>query len=198
MHWKGLSFEYKPVHLLNNGGEQHQPEYKKLNPAAEVPTLIHNGRAIAQSMAILEYLEEVFPEQPLLPKDSAQRALIRQFCENINCTHPLQNLKTLSYLQRTFGISEEQKQDWLSEWLSRGLQVAETLVEKHGGDFSMGSAVTLADVFLVPQLFSAQRFNVDVTPYTHLLRVNERCLKLGAFEKAHPFRQLDTPAELKL
>lgn len=198
LHWKGLEFEYRPVHLLNNGGEQFKDEYRAVNPAAEVPSLLHNGKTIAQSMAILEYLEEVFPSQPLLPKTHELKAKIRQFCENINCTHPLQNLKTLAYLQKILAISDEQKQQWLSEWIGRGLQVAEKLATSHKGQYAMSDEVTLADVFLVPQIFSAQRFNVETKAFPKLLEINERCLSLPAFKKAHPFRQPDTPADLRL
>lgn len=210
LHWKELPFEYRPVHLVNAGGEQYTDQYKTLNPASEVPTLVHGENTIAQSMAILEYLEEVFPAPQLLPgsighKDGPsthrvayQRARIRQFCENINCTHPLQNLKILKYLETELKQPEAAREAWLNRWLSKGLQVAETLAAQTSGKYCFGDEVTLADVFLIPQLFSAHRFKVDAEPYPTLRKIADNCSKLPAFQKAHPFVQPDTPAELRL
>lgn len=197
LHWKGLPFEYRAVHLLEGGGQQHQAEYRALNPAGEVPTLIYQGKPVAQSMAILELLEETFPAKPLLPKDPLTRALIRQFCENVNCTQPYQNLKTIQFLDKTIGVNESQKQQWLDKWLGGWLQTTEKLLEKHGGKFCFGNEVTLADVFLVPQLYAVNRFKVALDAFPKTRAVNETCLTIGAFRDAHPHRQVDTPAELR-
>ncbi len=193
LHWKGLAFEYRAVHLLDGGGQQHKAEYRDLNPAGEVPTLIYQGKPIAQSMAILELLEEVYPAKPLLPKDPVQRALVRQFCENINCTQPYQNLKTLQFLEKTVGLGEAIKQQWLDNWLGNGLATAEKMIEQHGGKFCFGNEVTLADVFLVPQLFATNRFKIAMEPYPNVRAVNESLLALEPFKKAHPANQPDTP-----
>jgi len=209
LHWKELPFEYRPIHLVDAGGEQYTDQYKTLNPASEVPTLVHGENTIAQSMAILEYLEDAFPVPKLLPRatghdngqianqDAYQRARIRQFCENINCTHPLQNLKILKYLETELKQPEAAREAWLNRWISNGLQVAETLAARTSGKYCFGDEVTLADVFLIPQLFSAHRFKVNTDAYSTLRKIADNCSKLPAFQKAHPFVQPDTPEELR-
>lgn len=197
LHWKGLDFDYKPVHLLNNGGEQHLAEYRQLNPAGEVPTLMHGQRVIAQSMAIIQYLDEVFPQQALFPKEAFQKAKVFQFCENINCGHSVHNLKVLSFLEKEFGADQGKKDLWLKEWMGRVFESSEKLLSQTAGKHCFGDTVTAADVFLVPHVFSAARFNVDTSKYSTITRVCENALKLEAFIKAHPMKQIDTPADLK-
>lgn len=199
LNLKGVSYEYKPVHLLNNGGEQHSAEYKRLNPQEEVPTLVHNGKTLAQSFAIIEYLDEVFPQNPLFPQDAFAKGKIRQISENINAfAHPISNLKVLQYLEKEVRLSEEQKHQWLQHWLNKSFQVTETILKETAGTYTYGDNVTVADLFVVPYCFSAQRFHIDLTQYPTVARVNEACLKVPAFIKAHPFRQPDTPADLKI
>lgn len=199
LHHKSLNFIYKPVHLLNNGGEHHSDEYRKLNPQEEVPTLVHDGKSIAQSFAIIEYLDEVFPQNRLLPDDKIQRAQIRQFCENINSfIHPLSNLKVLQYLEKNHGYDQKQKEGWVQHWSHMGLKATEEILKATASTFSFGKNITMADLFLVPQVFSARRFNVDLTDYPTICRIDEECGLLDAFKKAHPFRQIDTPADLKI
>jgi len=197
LHQKNLSFDYKAVHLLNNGGEQNAPDYKALNPAAEVPTLIHGTRNLSQSMAILQYLDEAFPQHLMFPKDSFAKAKVIQFCEGINCTQPYQNLRTLQFLEREFQFTETQKNKWLQEWIGRNLESSEKILQTTAGEFCFGGQVTAADAFLIPQLFTAQRFNVDFSGYSTLRKIQENCLKTEAFIKAHPFRQVDTPEDLR-
>jgi maleylacetoacetate isomerase len=198
LHLKGLEFKYIPIHLLNNGGEQHGAEYQKINPAQEVPALWHEGAVISQSVAIIEYLDEAFPNPPLYPKQPHQRARVRQLCEIINCTHPLQNLKVLQFLEKDLGFKEPQKNQWISEWLHRGFQTYEETVRVTAGLFSVGDQVTAADLFLVPQILSAKRFNIDTSGYKLITRIGEACANLEAFQKAHPTRQIDTPPELRV
>lgn len=198
LHLKNLSYVYKPIHLLNNGGEQHTLEYRKLSPAGEVPTLVHGSNVLGQSMAILEYLDEVFPQHPLFPKNPLEKAHMRQVCEGINCSHSLQNLKVLQFLEKEFGFSQEQKDQWTAEWIGRILLSTEKLISETAGDFAFGNSVSAADAFIVPQMFSAQRFKVETKKYALLTRINDNCLKHPAFVKAHPFRQIDTPADLRL
>lgn len=199
LHHKNLPFEYKAVHLLNNGGEQHTSEYKKFNPLGEVPTLIHNSKIVAQSFAIIEYLDEIFPKTPLLQSASFTKAKVRQFCETINSfIHPINNLKVMQHLESKYSFTPSQKSDWISHWTRLGLQSIEKMLQEFAGDYSFGSAVSMADLFLVPQVFSAERFQVDLSEYPKLLAVNANCMKLEAFQKAHPFRQIDTPIELKI
>lgn len=197
---KNLSYDYRPVHLLNNGGEQNTEPYRKLNPTGGVPTLVHKGQTIAQSFAIIEYLDEAFPSTTkILPQDPFLKAKIRQFCETINADiHPLQNLKVTKYLETNLNASAEQKSAWLTKWISEGLTALEKILETYSGRYCFGDTVTAADAFLVPQLFSAERFGIDPKQFKKLSEINSRCLELAAFKKAHPFRQIDTPNDLKI
>ncbi len=196
LNLKGLKYEYVPIHLLENGGEHHSEAYKKINPQEEVPSLKHGNKMIAQSVAIIEYLEEVFPEPRLLPSDFFLRAQIRQFCENINSfIHPVNNLKILQYLEKMHNYDPPRKEQWIQHWTHTGLRTLQRIIldsEMHG-DFCFGNKVTFADIFLIPQLFSAQRFNVDLSKYPDLVRINDNCLQLEAFQLAHPSRQPDSP-----
>ncbi len=197
LHIKSLEFKYIPIHLLNNGGEQNSADYQKINPAREVPSLEHEGALISQSVAIIEYLDEAFPTPPLYPKELHRRARVRQLCEIINCTHPLQNLKVLQYLEKDLGINADQKNKWLSEWLHRSFQAYEEIIRHTGGIFSVGDQVTAADLFLIPQIFSAQRFNIDTTQYKLISKIEAACLQEEAFKQAHPLRQTDTPIDIR-
>lgn len=197
---KGLTYTYKPVHLLHDGGEQNTESYRRLNPAGGVPTLQHGDRVISQSFAILEYLDEAFPQTPaLMPADIFLRAKVRQFCEVINADiHPLQNLKVMQYLEKQAHFNAEQKAAWLNKWIINGLTAAEKTLESFAGRYCFGDTITAADAFLIPQLFSCKRFNVDITHFQLLSRINENCLQSEAFQKAHPYRQPDTPDDLRI
>ncbi|WII72110.1 maleylacetoacetate isomerase [Bdellovibrio sp. 22V] len=196
MHVKGLAFEYKPINLLKS--EQRSPEYLKINPLGGVPTLIHNGKAIPESFAIMEYLDEVAPEPALLPKDAYLKARIRQVCEVINSfMHPMCNLKTLKYLETKHGYTQEQKEEWAQHWLPQGLETLETTLQEFSGKYSFGDTITMADLFLIPQMVTCQRFKVDTSKYPTLTKIFENCQKLESFQKAHPFKQIDTPEEFK-
>ena len=197
---KQQTYQYSPIHLLNNGGEQNSDAYRKLNPIGGVPTLVDGEKVLSQSMAIIEYLDEKFPESsPLFPKDPFMKAKIKQFCEIINADiHPLQNLKVMSFLEKQFGFTNEQKNLWLNKWISSGLTAAEKTIEPFAKKYCFGNEITAADLFLAPQLFSAQRFNVDISNFKLLAKINENCLQLAAFKKAHPYRQVDTPDDLKI
>ena len=200
---KKLSYEYKPIHLLNNGGEQHSAEYRALNPMGGVPTLVHengtNKNVIGQSIVIVEYLDEAFPQSyQLFSKDPYKKALIKQFCENINAdTHAYGNLRTLQYLEKNFSANDEQKTKWIHAWTAAGLQACEKMLEKYSGRFCFGDDITAADLFLVPQIFTALRFKVPLENYPLITKIVNHCNSLEAFKKAHPFCQIDTPAELK-
>ncbi len=198
LHLKNLAFDYRPVHLLNNGGEQHKPEYRNLNPAGEVPTLVHQGKAISQSMAILLYLDEVFPQHRLFPQDPYLKSKVIQFCEGINCTQPYQNLKTQTFLDKEMGLDPTKKNIWLKHWLVANLESSEKMLQEFAGSYCFGGHVTAADLFLIPQLFAVQRFQIEFQSYPNISRVNENCLQLEAFQKAHPGRQIDTPEELRI
>ena len=194
LHLKGIEFDYKAVHLLKGGGEQHSVEYRKLNPQGEVPTLIHNGKAIGQSLAIMEYLDEIHPSARLYPQDPYQKAKIRQFCENINSfLHPLSNLKVMQKLEKDAQYTTEQKNAWIQHWYAIGFQALEEMLKEFSGRYCFGDQVTAADLLLVPCIFTANRFQVNLDTFPLCRKINEECLKLEAFKKAHPYAQPDTP-----
>lgn len=197
LHYKGLEFIYKPIHLIENGGQQYSPEYKKLNPSSEVPALAHDGQVICQSVAIIEYLDEVFPNPALYPKEPGLKARTRQLCEIINCVQPMQNLRTLKYLETGFLLPEEQKINWLNQWIPMAFQAFEENLKHLSGKYCIGDHVTAADLFLIPQIFAVQRYNIDTSKYPLINKVNNNCLELECFKKAHPFSQPDTPSDLR-
>lgn len=197
LYLKGLSFTAKPVHLLEGGGQQHSSEYREVNPAGEVPSLIHNGKMLSQSFAIIEYLDEVFPEPRLFPANAFDKAKIRQICEHINCgIHPVANLKVQQYLTKQLHHTEEQKNQWVAHWIREGMDALEKIVSKTAGDFAYGNTLTAADLFIVPQVFSSKRFGVGLENYKTIQAIYDRAMKIEAFNKAHPHVQPDTPAEL--
>lgn len=194
LNLKEVKYTQKTVHLLEDGGQQHKPEYLELNPAGEVPTLIHNGKIISQSFAIIEYLDEIIPKNPLFPTNAYSRAKIRQICENINCgIHPLTNLKVMQYLNLEMEVPTSSNERWQQHWIHKGLAALEQIVKETAGTYAFGDYLTCADIFIIPQLFSAQRFGVAIQKYPTLFDINNKCLALDAFKKAHPFNQPDTP-----
>jgi len=194
---KGINYDYKAVNLLK--GEQHSSEYKKINPIGGVPTLIHKGKIIPDSYAIIEYLEETIPQPALLPKEAYLRARVRQVCEIVNSAiHPLGNLRITQYLEKKLGFTAEQKENWIQHWAYAGLDALEANLKEFSGKYSFGDEVTMADIFLIPQIITCQRFKVDMTNYPTLMKIFENCMKHEAFIKAHPFRQPDTPDEMRI
>jgi maleylacetoacetate isomerase len=196
LHAKGLPFEYIPVHLIKNQGEQFSETYKGLNSLSQVPTLIHQSSAgskvLSQSVAILEYVEEVFPEFPLLPNDPFLRAKIREFCETINSlAQPMGNLGTLQYLEKNHRFDSQMKTDWIHFWNIKALHHLEGLCQKFHGRFCFENQFTLAECFLLPQLFTARRFKVDLSAFPTLLKVEMNCKDLDFSQKAHPEKQID-------
>jgi len=195
LHLKGLAFESVPVHLVQGGGEQHAPAYVARNPQHLVPTLEHGDDVLTQSLAIIEYLDEVFPETPLLPNDAVSRQRARALAQLVACDiHPLGNLRVLQYLERDLGLPGEARARWITRWVQDGLAAYEAMLARSGaGDFSVGDAPTIADCALVPQLYNARRFSIDLTPYPHILRIDATCAALPAFVAAAPERQADAP-----
>jgi maleylpyruvate isomerase len=194
LNLKCLPFDYRAVHLNRNGGEQFGAAFQALNPQALVPVLDDGAGLISQSLAILEYLEERYPQRPLLPPDPAQRAYVRQVAASIACEmHPLNNLRVLKYLSGTLGVSDEQKKAWIHHWNRLGLEALEQQVATSSmrGRFICGDTPGLADCCLVPQLFNARRFEVDLEPYPVLRAIADECEQLDAFRDAHPARQPD-------
>jgi maleylpyruvate isomerase len=191
---KGLGYEALPVHLLRDGGEQLQAAYRAINPAALVPALDDGGAIVTQSLAILEYLDETRPQAPLLPPDPAGRARVRALALTMAAdTHPLGNLRVLKYLQGQLALTDETKLAWQQHWLRTGMATLEALLADGAGTgtFCHGDVPTMADCCLVPQVFSAQRFGVDMAPYPVILRIHAHCAALPAFQRAHPSQQPD-------
>ncbi len=192
LNYKEIKYDIKPIHLLKDGGQQKTADYKRVNPMGEVPCLFHNGNYLGQSMAIIEYLEEVKPNPSIFPKGPAEKAKVRQIAESINSgIQPIQNLKVLQKLQSDFSATEDQKTNWNRHWINEGFLAIEKILEQTSGTYSFGNNVTLADFYLVPQVFNAKRFGVDMLKFPNIDRINEACLKLEAFFKASPEQQID-------
>lgn len=190
---KDLPYEYRPVHLLRDGGEQHGAAYRAINPEGRVPLLVDGDFRLGQSLAILRYLDERFPERPLLPADLQLRARAWQFCEAINADiQPLQNLGPLGYLGRELGVSDAQKDAWIRHWIDRGLSALEAEVADQPLQHAVfGEMPGAADCCLVPQLFAARRFGADLGKYPRLAALAARLEQLPAFAAAHPAAQPD-------
>jgi maleylpyruvate isomerase len=190
LNLKGMAYETRPVDLL--AGDQGKDAYRSLDPQGLVPTLEADGQALIQSPAILEWLEEICPAPPLLPADPVGRAQVRAMAALIGCdVHPLNNLRVLRALKRDLGASEAQLSAWESRWIGDGFAALERLIERRGDGFCHGGTPTLADCYLIPQVYSAVRFGVDLAPYPRLLDVDQRARALPAFAAAHPDRQAD-------
>ena len=191
---KGLTPQMIPVHLLREGGEQGAPEYLALNRQGLVPTLEDHGLVITQSMAICEYLDQTHPLPLLLPGNAVESARVRALTLSIACEiHPLNNLRVLNYLTGTLGISEAQKLAWYHHWIQLGFSALEAQLasEPATGIFCHGDSPTLADVFLVPQMANARRFDLDLSAYPTLVRIDASCRDLPAFISAAPHNQAD-------
>lgn len=192
LQWKQLSVEHIPVHLVQNGGEQHSAAYRQLNPSELVPTLVDDDVSVNQSLAIVEYLDEKHPDFPLLPSDLASRAIVRALALDIAADlHPLNNLRVLQYLTGPLALSEEQKLAWIHHWLHVGFQSLEQKLAQTSGRYCYQDQVTLADVCLVPQVYNALRFQLDMSDYPVIHRIYLQCQQLDAFQKAAPEQQAD-------
>ncbi len=194
LNLKGLDYESVPVHLVRDGGEQHGPEYKVLNPLGLVPTLVDKDQVVIESLAIIEYLEERFPEPALLPNSAAERARVRSMALSIACEiQPLNNSGVLRFLTSQLGVSEKGKLDWIRQWIARGFGALEHLLTRSTGTgvYCHGNTPTVADACLVPQVYNAVRFDVDLGPYPTLMGIHDRCQQLNAFIRAAPENQPD-------
>lgn len=193
---KGVDYTFKPIHLKN--GAQHSDAYKALNPQGLLPALVTDkGERLIQSLAILEWLDETFPEPAILGKDPVTRARERAFAQVIACEiHPLQNLRVLKYLAEDLALGDAEKNAWLARWLTDGLEACEALLAQRETEttFCYGDTPGLADICLVPQMFSAERFGVDVSALTRINAVYEACQGIAAFDNAHPRHQPDFEA----
>jgi maleylacetoacetate isomerase len=194
LNLKSLPYETHAVDLTRDGGEQFSARYREVNPQGRVPTLVHDGQRIGQSLAIIEYLDEVFPGTRLIPKDPVDRARVRMLSQIIACDiQPLQNTSTTKYLKEKLNLHDAAIADWLREWITRGLDAFNAQIERDhlGGKFCHGDTPTMADCCLVPQMFAADRFGVPATKYPRLALIAENCNHLPAFQHAHPAKQTD-------
>jgi maleylacetoacetate isomerase len=192
LNLKGVPYDVVPIHLLKDGGQQNTTTYTKLNPSSQVPSLQDNDLLIGQSMAIVEYLEETFRTPQLLPSNVAERAVVRQICEVINSgIQPLQNISVTNFLSDAFQLSDSQKHQWMTHWMTKGLVAIEALLQKHAGSYCFGDKITMADCFLIPQVFSSKRFKVNMDPFPKVNEIYDRCMQLTDFIKASPEHQVD-------
>ena len=191
LNLKGIAYEPVFVHLAR--GEHRKPEYARVNAQALVPTLVlDDGTRLNQSLAIIEYLDEMHPPTPLLPRDPLSKARVRSLSDLIACEiHPLNNLRVLQHLKRALGQSEEQVNAWYRHWIADGLAKLEAEVGRTSEKYCCGDAPTMADCCLVPQIFNAKRYNCDLAPYPATTRVFDACMKLEAFDRAQPSKQPD-------
>lgn len=194
LNLKGLAYEPVPVHLARDGGEQHSPEFAALNPQERVPVLLHGNRVLYQSLAIIEYLEETWPEPRLLPAELRDRARARAIAHLIACDiHPLNNLSVLQFLDRTWAVPLPERELWVRHWIAEGFRALEAMLadSPSTGEFCVGDTPSLADCCLVPQAYNAHRFGLDLQPFPTIARIEAACLRLPAFDRARPELQAD-------
>ena len=193
LNLKQITYQHKTVHLVRNGGEQHEITYESLNPSKLVPTLIDDENVLTQSLSIIEYLDEAYPNNiDLLPKDINQKAQVRTLSQIISSDiHPINNLRVLSYLTQELSVDDDKKNNWYSHWIQLGFEAIEKQLTKTAGQFCVGDQPTMADCCLVPQIYNALRFNVDLTPYPKINQIYINCMLLDAFQKAIPENQPD-------
>jgi len=193
LNLKSLTYEHVTLDLDKNHADQHRPEYRGVNPQGVVPSLeLDDGTVLMQSMAIIEYLEETRPEPHLLPNKIEDRALVRALSQMVCADmHPLHTTRLIDYLGEELSLHQDSIHRWIAHWSTIGLKAIEGLIGDDG--FCVGGAITMADVFLVPEVYSARRFGVELTPFKRIRRVEERCSGLDAFQLAHPSCQPDAP-----
>lgn len=192
LNLKGIDYANVPVHLVKDGGEQNTPEHLARNPMAQVPAFTVSGGTLSQSLPIIEFIDEMHPEPPLLPADPVVRALARGLAELVNAgIQPLQNLSVLQHVVNTL---DGDKIAWGRHWIQRGLDRMEQAVQATAGQFCVGDQVTIADLCLVPQLYNARRFGCDESKWPTLLRIEAACAAIEAFRAAHPSVQPDAVA----
>ena len=194
LNLKGLPYRTVAVHLLKDGGQQHAEDYRQMNPQQLVPTLQHGQRHLTQSLAILEYLDDVWPTPALLPATARERQRVRALAQLVACDiHPLNNLRVLQYFEHEWHLPAPEREQWVKHWIMDGFAACEALLAGHPvtGDFCEGNAPGFADCCLVPQVYNARRFGVDMAAYPTLAHIEANCLALPAFDAARPENQPD-------
>ncbi len=192
LNLKGLPYEMVAVHLTKDGGQQHKADFQAINPQERVPALVlSSGDILTQSLAIIEYLDEVEPEPPFLPADALDRAKVRAVAQMVACDiHPLNNLIALQYLKRAMKHEQADIDTWYHHWVIEGFKAIEAMIKP--APYACGAHVTLADICLIPQVFNARRLKVPLDAFPKIVAVEQACLKLAAFDKARPENQPDT------
>ena len=191
LYFKNIPFIYQPIHLVKSGGEQNQDDFKKINPFSQIPCLEHNDKILFQSLPILLYLEDLYPQPALLPQDPFLKSEILSVCEVINSfTQPLQNLRVLQFLEKNF---KADKKKWSHHWIQKGFISLESFLKTKSKQFCFGNDLTLADLFLIPQIYNAKRFELDMKDFPTLSQIEKNCLNLESFQKALPENQPDAP-----
>jgi maleylpyruvate isomerase len=189
LNLKALEAHFEYISLPKG---EHNADFKKINPQGLLPTLRHGDFVLSQSLAILDYLEERFPEPALYPKDLNAKHIVKSMAQIIACDiHPIDNLRVLKYLKTEMGQSEQAVKSWYQHWILEGFSALEELALEHGGKFCFGDTVTIADICLIPQIFNANRFETDLSKFPKLLEVQENCLQMNAFQAASPGAQED-------
>jgi maleylacetoacetate isomerase len=195
LNLKDIEYEYIPVHLVKNGGEQHQQNYQSLNPTELVPTLIDDDYDLVlnQSMAIIEYLDERYPAiNRLLPVDSADKVRVRALSQDIACdVQPITNLRIVQYLKNELSLPDIEQQRWLVHWIEKGLRSVEKRLRYTAGQYCFANEITMADVCLVPQVYNALRYSIDLNAFPLIKQIYQNCNKLSAFDAAKPENQID-------
>ncbi|MCW8409727.1 maleylacetoacetate isomerase [Legionella sp. PATHC035] len=189
LNLKNIAYEKINIHLVNHGGEQHSPEYRAVNPQELVPSLEINQRVMSQSLAIIDYLDETYPNPALLPSDPWDKAIVKSLALIVACDmHPLNNLRVLNRLKEQFQAHETQVTEWYHHWLKAGFDAFEMKLHqiKRSPSFCFGDAVTLADLCLIPQVYNAHRFHFAMDNYPLINAINAHCLTLEPFQKAAP------------
>ncbi len=196
LNLKKLDFVYNPVHLVNDGGEQKKEAYTQMNPMKQVPFFIHNHLQLSQSMAIIQYIDDTWPNPSLFSDQADQKAQQVALCEIINSgIQPVQNLSVMKQLEQNFSATKPQQAAWSKHWIEAGFNALEFELKKTAGLYSFGDQITAVDLFLAPQVYNANRFSVDMDNYPTLQAVNIRCLEHSSFIKSHPDNQVDRPQE---
>lgn len=192
MNMKGLDYVQESVNIAPASSAQHTDSFKALNPQMRVPVLETPGGVLTQSMAILEWLDETYPEPSLLPSDLIERAKCRGFADTVACDiHPLNNLSVLIALKKDFGATDDQVNAWYGDWILRGFSALEVAASEHKNVFLFGDHPGLAEISLIPQIYNARRYNVDLSDFSNLLAIDQACQSLDAFRKAAPENQAD-------
>ncbi len=191
LNLKGLPYEMVSIHLIKDGGQQHKPEFRAINPQMRVPALeLSSGDVLTQSLAIIEYLDEIHPQPPFLPADALARAKVRAVAQLIACDiHPLNNTSPLRYIKRQLKHEQPEIDAWYHHWIIEGFTALETMITP--GPYTCGATVTLADICLVPQVANARRMKVPLDKFPKIVAADAACLKLTAFDKARPENQPD-------